>query len=439
MTSFYLCAAAQLLWIAFSIWWVIKRGDEVPLVASLFNFYVISFRFLALLCGWTVPVDITNFGFEPLTVESGFAVQRLAVLGETVMLVSYCLTQRAKLYVGRTMAPLETVGRLYRLILKLVIVCIPGALLCRAAVDMQLERGKSGAFEVSSYLFLFPLALVGLAILLAGVWRAGGMTDFYGRLFGICSLAAIAYLTFGASLRFQFLGWLIAATIILAAGRTLLSKAMLLGIGVVVGAALFAIAGALRSADNPDADLQQDAWQRLVFADDANMLDGFVLLQQVYPKRLGFSYGGEHLDILLRPIPRAWWPDKPVGGYINKLGTITADTGFTLGISPTLYGSFYQEGGIPAIIIFAAVYGFAFGRIVKLTARLLPLTALLIRGCICAALVPLLRGGDLPGIYAWFGMSFWPVALVLLLRRRELFPLRGSASGTTAVDTVASA
>jgi hypothetical protein len=33
----------------------------------------------------------------------------------------------------------------------------------------------------------------------------------------------------------------------------------------------------------------------------------------------------------------------------------------------------------------------------------------LIKGITIASMIPLLRGGDLPGIYAFIGMSFWPV------------------------------
>jgi len=194
-----------------------------------------------------------------------------------------------------------------------------------------------------------------------------------------------------------------------------------LAIGLVGAVALFAVAGALRNDEDPTVELQQSAWERFAFAQDANMLDGFVLLRQVYPRLLGYSYGGEHLEIFERPIPRRWWPDKPVGGYMNKLGLITADTGFTLGISPSLFGSFYQEGGLVGVVLCSIIYGFGFGRLVSFSTRIVPLAGLLIRGILAAAIVPLLRGGDLPGIYAWFGMSFWPCLLLLGLRRREFF------------------
>jgi hypothetical protein len=33
----------------------------------------------------------------------------------------------------------------------------------------------------------------------------------------------------------------------------------------------------------------------------------------------------------------------------------------------------------------------------------------LIKGITISSLIPLLRGGDLPGVYAFIGMTFWPV------------------------------
>ena len=207
--------------------------------------------------------------------------------------------------------------------------------------------------------------LVGIAILIATLWKSGAFHTGGGRFVASLLFIAIIYLTFQPSMRFQFLGWFVAATIILSSGLSFVRRAQVLVIGLVGAVSLFAVAGALRNDEESTAELEQSAWERFAFAEDANMLDGFVLLRQVYPERLGYSYGGEHLEILERPIPRAWWPDKPVGGYMNKLGIITADSGFTLGISPSLFGSFYQEDGLVGVVLLSIIYGFGFGRLVS--------------------------------------------------------------------------
>jgi hypothetical protein len=411
----------QIAWILLGVFWVVRKSDEIPLLISTLLFYVFTFRFWALLQGWASPIDLSNFGFNPIDSEGALEVHAIATLAETVFLSVYMLAQRRRIDVPDKLASPELLDWLKPRVFALGVICVLASLLAQRSVGAQIASGKSMGFEVSSYLSLFPLSLVGVAILIAGLWKSGAFHVEGERFVALALFAAIIYLTFQASMRFQFLGWCVAVTIILSSGQSFVRRAQVLAIGLVGAVGLFAAAGALRNAEDPTVGLEQSAWERFAFAQDANMLDGFVLLRQVYPRLLDYSYGGEHLEIFERPIPRAWWPDKPVGGYLNKLGIITADTGFTVGISPSLFGSFYQEGGLVGVLLFSIIYGFGFGSLVSFSTRIVPFTGLLIRGILAAAIVPLLRGGDLPGIYAWFGMSFWPCLLLLLLRRREFF------------------
>ena len=424
MTFFALIplSLCQIAWIVLGVLWVARRRDEIPLLISAVLFYVFTFRLWALLMGWTSPVNLTNFGFDALDSKSALEVESIAILGQTVLLSFYMLAQRRRIDVPAKLASPELLAWLKPRVVALGVICILVSLLARRAVGVQIESGRSMGFEVSSYLILFSLSLVGVAILIAALWKSRAFHTG-GERFGASLLfVAIIYLTFQPSMRFQFLGWFVAVTIILSSGLSFVRRAQGLSIGLVGAVAMFATAGALRNAEEePTVELEQSAWERFAFAEDANMLDGFALLRQVYPQMLGYSYGGEHLEILERPIPRAWWPDKPVGGYMNKLGIITADTGFTLGISPSLFGSFYQEGGLVGVILLSIIYGFGFGRVVSFSMRIVPLAGLLLRGILAAAIVPLLRGGDLPGIYAWFGMSFWPCLVLLWLGRHDFF------------------
>src|SRR5713101_991160 len=420
-TLFATLSLCQFAWIMLGVLWVVRKHDDMPLLISAVLLYVFSFRFWALLLGWTSPVDLTNFDFDPLDAKSALAAQAIATLGQTVLLLIYMLTQRRRIDVPHTFALPEFLSWLKPRVVALGVICILLSLLARRSVGVQIASGKSMGFEVSSYLILFPLSLVGVAILIAVLWKSGAFHTDGERFVAALLFVAIIYLTFQPSMRFQFLGWFVGVTIILSSGQSVVRRAQVLAIGLVGAVGLFAVAGTLRTSEDPTVEFEQSAWGRFAFAQDANMLDGFVLLRQVYPELLGYSYGGEHLEIFERPIPRAWWPDKPVGGYMNKLGIITADSGFTLGISPSLFGSFYQEGGVVGVVLLSIIYGFGFGRLVSFSTRIVPLTGLLLRGILAAAIVPLLRGGDLPGIYAWFGMSFWPCLLLLWFRRREFF------------------
>jgi hypothetical protein len=411
----------QVAWILLGVFWVARKHDEIPLLISTLLFYVFTFRFWALLQGWASPVNVSNFGFDPIDSKAALDVQAIATLGETVLLSAYMLAQRRRIDVPDKLASPALLGWLKLRVFALGVICVLVSLLARWSVGAQISSGKSMGFEVSSYLTLFSLSFVGVAILIAALWKSGAFDTNGERVVVALLFVAIIYLTFQASMRFQFLGWFVAVTIILSSGQSFVRRAQVLAIGLVGAVALFAVAGALRNTEDPTVEFEQSAWERFAFAQDANMLDGFVLLRQVYPELLGYSFGVEHLEIFERPIPRAWWPDKPVGGYMNKLGIITADSGFTLGISPSLFGSFYQEGGSVGVVLLSIIYGFGFGRLVSFSTRIVPLTGLLLRGILAGAIVPLLRGGDLPGIYAWFGMSFWPCFLLLWLKRREFF------------------
>jgi hypothetical protein len=304
-------------------------------------------------------------------------------------------------------------------IIFLGLLCLPLVVLVRSRVAAQVRGGGSLAFGVSGYLFLFPMLLIGVATLIFCLWKFGGLPLLRHKIAALTILSGVAYLTYGPSSRFKFLAWLIAGGIILSSSYRPKTRLVIFSTIAVVGLSLFAFAGAMRNANLADDAIREAAIERAFSAEDANMLDGFVLMQQVYPQRLDFTLGMEHLEIFMRPIPRSLWPGKPVGGYMNKLGLTTNKGQGTLGISQSLFGSFYGEGGLIGIIAGSIIYGTIFASIVYYSAELRPFAGIMIRAILCACLIPLLRGGDLPGMYAWFGMAFWPCFLVLWLKRQE--------------------
>lgn len=420
---------SQIALVLLSVIWLLRRNDELPLLISTFLFYVASYRYWAVTGGTNDWVNLGSFGFTSITDEVAIIALSYIVLGEICLLVTYMWRQGSVLPISSlesdsTYQALPGDRALFRWlrpkVLLLGLACIPLVLLTRTNVIEQVSSGRSLAFQISGYLRLFPFVLVGVATLVVCLWKFGGFSSSINKIIAVAILVSLVHLTFSSSGRFQFLGWLSASGIILASSYKPKTRLFILTTVAIISIGVFAVAGALRNPSlNPDI-LNQAAWERAFSAEDANMLDGFVLVQEVYPQRLDFRLGMEHLEILLRPIPRALWPEKPVGGYMNQLGLITADTGFTLGISPTLFGSFYAEAGVIGIVFFSSVYGAILAAIVRYTAGLQLFAGVLIRAILCASLIPLLRGGDLPGIYAWIGMAFWPCFLLLWLKREDL-------------------
>ena len=114
--------------------------------------------------GWASPTDLGNFGFDLIDSKSALDVQAIATLGETVLLSVYMLAQRRRIDVPRTLASTELLGWLKPRVVALGVICILISLLARRSVEIQIASGKSMSFEVSSYLSLFSLSLVGVAI-----------------------------------------------------------------------------------------------------------------------------------------------------------------------------------------------------------------------------------------------------------------------------------
>ena len=293
MTHFALITLSlcQIAWILLGVLWVVRRHDEIPLLISAVLFYVFDFRLWALFLGWASPANLSNFGFDPLDSGSALEVESIAVLGQSVLLCAYMLAQRRRIDVPHALASPELLNWLKSHVITLGVICIFISLLARRSVGMQLASGKSMGFEVSSYLILFSLSLVGIAILIAGLWKSRafhtGGEKFVASLFFV----AIIYLTFQPSMRFQFLGWVVAATIILSSGLSFMRRARVLSIGLIGAVGLFAVAGSLRNAEDPTAELEHNTWERFAFAEDANMLDGFGLLRQVYPRNHHCRHG----------------------------------------------------------------------------------------------------------------------------------------------------
>ena len=120
--------------------------------------------------------------------------------------VEELLAQKRRIDVPRPLASPELLDWLKPRVVALGVICIFISLWARRSVAMQTASGKSMGFEVSSYLSLFSLSLVGVAILIAALWKSRAFRSG-GETFGAALLfAAIIFLTFQPGMRFQFLG-----------------------------------------------------------------------------------------------------------------------------------------------------------------------------------------------------------------------------------------
>ncbi|MES2389667.1 MAG: hypothetical protein V4543_16805 [Bacteroidota bacterium] len=281
----------------------------------------------------------------------------------------------------------------------------------------QMEAGNSAAFGISAYSQMFSLGIGGILILTFLVYQGfSWTTELFGKMLFTFLLVIAAFISYNPIARFGFLSWSIALGVMTLRKVPPIRKTLLYCILGPLAALMFAYAGNTKAGTStqyitgfwPNVEA---AYERIQKGEDENMLDGMMMIMQVYPEYLPFSYGMEHLEILMRPIPRAWWPGKPLGSYINKLGLTENMKGGTVGISPSLYGTFWAEGAAPGIAICGIIYGIIFIRLYRFTDKYDSNLGYIMRGMIMASTLALLRGGDLPGIFAFIGMTYWPVIL----------------------------
>ena len=277
--------------------------------------------------------------------------------------------------------------------------------------------GGGGIAMGGSYYVMIGFGLGGVISLMFLVFSNYDVkTQLINKIIFAVLIAMAGSLTYSSSGRFQFLSWSITIGIILVGDQNPFYKLRIYLIGGIIISLAFGFAGVKRRTNTTNMSAAQKvslAWERNKSTEDVTMLDGFMMVLQVYPQHLNYHYGSEHLEILYRPIPRSIWPDKPLGGYANKLGLNDNMGGGSVGISQSIFGSFYGEGGFTGIIVFSVLYAALFNYIIVRSLRYSTNVRHLIKGIAIASSVPLLRGGDLPGIYAFIGMTFWPVFLFL--------------------------
>jgi len=282
---------------------------------------------------------------------------------------------------------------------------------------------SSPLYSISfSYGYYAPFASIGSIICIFFILQTFDKINyiFIGILL-VAYMLLIANLNLSSYIRFSLLGWLIpigfAILYKISPGLKLIA---LLGGGSIAFIG-FSILGELRTSSGKSFDvLVKQATQRILISEDANMLDGFMMVYQIVPSVLDYQYGLNHLEILTRPIPRSIWPNKPTGGYANKLDlNDNYGESFGIGISESMYGTFYIEGGVIGLSFFCILYAFVLSKLLNYFGKYDGMLGATLQGCVYASLLAWFRGGDFAGIFALLLLSYWPV--IVFIRRYNSF------------------
>ena len=146
-------------------------------------------------------------------------------------------------------------------------------------------------------------------------------------------------------------------------------------------------------------------------------LEFFEFIVYAIPQRTGtYGYFLSNLQLLTEPVPRAWWPGKPLGAPI-KLFNLW-DYGAPIGITGSLPGSGWGELGFLGVIIqcgaFAWFYGLAYR---KLLIERQTNLAVYVYTLIIAATVVTYRDGSVLTVVKQLNFYLAPVLLTWLMMR----------------------
>jgi hypothetical protein len=87
--------------------------------------------------------------------------------------------------------------------------------------------------------------------------------------------------------------------------------------------------------------------------------DNFFRLTQIIdliPEHYPYTYGGQLFYVLVRPIPRVFWPEKPINSGFDFEAAVGASVDFVT-YSHTAMGEFYLDFGYPMVLVGGFLYG----------------------------------------------------------------------------------
>jgi hypothetical protein len=403
--STYLLAIASVIFF-------IRKENEVPLIYIFFFFSSGLQRYEVTTIDQSIGYVVVA-GWDIFTMNAEIALEALNYffIGVATFLVAYFIfyKDKPKSYIDSDSE--LTLMRYIQSHLPLVISIF--------VITSLLTVLRFGLYRISfSYGFFLPLGIGGGVVVLLLAVASLKDKKFGGLRVLMLGLALfMGKQSYNPFIRFSFLSWAACAAILFTGPMKKGLKLFTYFFGGAIALLTFTIAGVSRMTDISKltfTELIETAVLRSTSSEDANMLDGFMMITQIYPSRAEYAYGINHLEIFVRPIPRSLWPNKPVGGWANKVGLNDdyAASNTFIGISESIFGTFYCEGGLVGVIGFSLIYVFAYIRLFTAANRYRSLFKYLIKGIVIAATIPLLRGGDIPGIVAFVGMSFWPVFIV---------------------------
>ena len=169
--------------------------------------------------------------------------------------------------------------------------------------------------------------------------------------------------------RFQFLSWMVAIGVLVTKDYNTKRKIKYYIAGGMLVLFFFSLAGVMRRMDVSNLSIIEK-WElasaRTESREDQNMLDGFMMVLDVYPEHLNYHYGGEHLEKNINaPLSLVQYgQENPSEDMQTNWGLNQLEKG-TVGISRLFMEPFMVKVAFRGIIIFSVLYGWLFVKLFR--------------------------------------------------------------------------
>jgi hypothetical protein len=228
------------------------------------------------------------------------------------------------------------------------------------------------------------LAVTGLymfIIMYMGVNRAGFLTIALG--------AVVVYLMRSGTKYFRL--------------RHLIFGLVLLVVFDIIGGNRFIIRELLSGQQN--TVVENERWQTIrnhgSMLSDMQEFESMTLVTSVIPERSNsYNWFTQYASLLVRPIPRSLWPDKPVDTSVLAM----VDYGNFYYLTFSMMGDAYMNMGIPSVVLILALDGFLLSALYKAVKRSSSANLLLLFTLTVAYLPVLYRDGG------WAASGYFVIA-----------------------------
>lgn len=392
-----------------AVYYYLKTTCEIPIFLALFN-ALVHYRIITLELGLS---EFVNFDYNidfVFTLDLAYQISWYILIGTSVLMYAFIIVYNPSVkYFKDNDVYLKDFLELKK---KYIVAGLVSFTLFQLFLSNNISDGYGNLSKLANSSFI---------LLLFMLYYFTDTKKIQLKVIYLIAFLFIGYVTYSPSLRFQFLGWMIPMGYFMVYKIKPSIKLWLMAAGVFVILVIFSTAGVMRYnqlSDMSAEEIYEESYERMQVSDDVNFIDGFMMMYQIYPNYLDHTYGIEHLNILLRPIPRTIWEDKPLAGWFQNYQAKYNTNRMNVGFSPTLYGVFYGEFAEEGIVIFSILWAFFLSWLYRsLTIYQSKLSYLLI-GILLTSLIPVFRSGDLAGDFAIVLMSYWPIIVFVYQYKR---------------------